>query len=65
MEIPRLPTNNGPLAKAPVPLRFEGVGRDGRLVIEALPNALAPTLRRGILSAAGAAKALRARHVGR
>jgi len=44
---------------APVPLRFEDVTQDGRLVLEALPNALAPTVWRGKLSETDAARALR------
>jgi hypothetical protein len=35
--------------KADVPLRFEDVTQDGRLVLEALPNAIGPTVFRGIL----------------
>jgi hypothetical protein len=39
----------GPRARAPVPLRFEDVTQDGRLVLEALPNALGATIWRGLL----------------
>ncbi len=35
--------------KAAVPLRFEDVTQDGRLVLEALPNAIGPTVFNGIL----------------
>ena len=38
-----------PRAGATVHLRFEDVTQDGRLVLEALPNALGPTVWRGIL----------------
>src|SRR5258706_14855199 len=33
---------------APVPLRFEDVTQDGRLVLEALPSALGPTVWHGV-----------------
>jgi acyl-CoA thioesterase FadM len=39
-----------PRATARVHLRFEDVTQDGRLVLEALPNALGPTIWRGILA---------------
>jgi hypothetical protein len=39
-----------PQASARVHLRFEDVTQDGRLVLEALPNALGPTVWRGILA---------------
>jgi hypothetical protein len=38
-----------PRAAATVHLRFEDVTQDGRLVLEALPNALGPTVWRGLL----------------
>jgi hypothetical protein len=37
-------------AKAEVPIRFEDVTQDGRFVLEALPNAIGPTIWRGILT---------------
>jgi hypothetical protein len=46
--IPPLP-EQGPRAKARVHLRFEDVTQDGRLVLEALPNALSATVWRGLL----------------
>ena len=46
--IPPIP-ENAPRASARVPLRFEDVTQDGRLVLEALPTALGPTLWRGLL----------------
>ena len=55
--IPPLPPD-GPRATAPVPLRFEDVTQDGRLVLEALPNALATTVWRGLLAGAYGARAL-------
>ncbi len=36
--------------KAEVPIRFEDVTQDGRFVLEALPNAIGPTIWRGILT---------------
>ena len=39
-----------PRAGASVHLRFEDVTQDGRLVLEALPNALGPTVWRGLLA---------------
>jgi len=50
MSIPTTPTAT-PRASARVHLRFEDVTQDGRLVLEALPNALGPTVWRGILHA--------------
>jgi hypothetical protein len=50
MSIPPAPTGT-PRATARVHLRFEDVTQDGRLVLEALPNALGPTVWRGILHA--------------
>lgn len=47
--IPPGPTDT-PRATARVHLRFEDVTQDGRLVLEALPNALGPTVWRGILA---------------
>ncbi|MGH7271439.1 MAG: hypothetical protein ACREJ3_13500, partial [Polyangiaceae bacterium] len=38
-----------PRATAKVSLRFEDVTQDGRLVLEALPTALGPTVFRGLL----------------
>jgi hypothetical protein len=49
MAIPPFPTDT-PRAQARVHLRFEDVTQDGRLVLEALPNALGPTVWRGILA---------------
>ena len=40
---------NAPRSSGRVPLRFEDVTQDGRLVLEALPTALGPTLWRGLL----------------
>jgi acyl-CoA thioesterase FadM len=37
-------------SKAEVPIRFEDVTQDGRFVLEALPNAIGPTIWRGILT---------------
>lgn len=48
--IPPFPQDT-PRAQARVHLRFEDVTQDGRLVLEALPNALGPTVWRGILAA--------------
>jgi hypothetical protein len=47
---PPIPTETLPRAEARVHLRFEDVTQDGRLVLEALPNALGPTVWRGILN---------------
>jgi acyl-CoA thioesterase FadM len=47
--IPAFPQDT-PRAQARVHLRFEDVTQDGRLVLEALPNALGPTVWRGILA---------------
>jgi acyl-CoA thioesterase FadM len=46
--IPPFPAHT-PRAKAAVPLRFEDVTQDGRLVLEALPNAIGPTAFNAIL----------------
>jgi acyl-CoA thioesterase FadM len=46
---PAVPTDT-PRSEARVHLRFEDVTQDGRLVLEALPNALGPTVWRGILN---------------
>jgi hypothetical protein len=46
--IPPFPADT-PRVRAPVRLRFEDVTQDGRLVLEALPNAIGPTAFRGIL----------------
>jgi len=62
MTIPPPPAG-GPRVTAPVPLRFEDVTQDGRLVLEALPNAVAPTLWRGVLAGSEAARALRAQGI--
>jgi hypothetical protein len=40
---------HGPRASGRVPLRFEDVTQDGRLVLESLPTALGPTIWRGVL----------------
>jgi hypothetical protein len=56
MAIPPFPTDT-PRAQARVHLRFEDVTQDGRLVLEALPNALGPTVWRGILAADPATRA--------
>jgi len=45
-----LPPAGGVRTTALVPLRFEDVTQDGRLVLEALPNALATTVWRGMLT---------------
>lgn len=47
--IPPFPQDT-PRAGATVHLRFEDVTQDGRLVLEALPNALGPTVWRGLLA---------------
>ena len=47
--VPPLPPE-GPRAWAPVPLRFEDVTQDGRLVLEALPAALATSVWQGIVA---------------
>jgi acyl-CoA thioesterase FadM len=47
---PPIPDETLPRAEARVHLRFEDVTQDGRLVLEALPNALGPTVWRGILN---------------
>jgi hypothetical protein len=49
--IPAMPPN-GPRATGRVSLRFEDVTQDGRLVLEALPTALGPTVWRGLLEKA-------------
>ncbi len=49
MTIPPAPAGT-PRSTARVHLRFEDVTQDGRLVLEALPNALGPTVWRGILA---------------
>ena len=46
--IPPMPTT-APRSSGRVPLRFEDVTQDGRLVLEALPTALGPTIWRGLL----------------
>ncbi|HXN30890.1 MAG TPA: hypothetical protein VN894_03470 [Polyangiaceae bacterium] len=60
--IPRLPPE-GPRCTAAVPLRFEDVAQDGRLVLEALPTALATTVWRGLLSGSDASRALGAQGI--
>jgi hypothetical protein len=50
VNIPPTPAGT-PRATARVHLRFEDVTQDGRLLLEALPNALGPTVWRGILHA--------------
>ena len=45
-----LPPADGVHTTALVSLRFEDVAQDGRLVLEALPNALGPTVWRGVLT---------------
>jgi hypothetical protein len=50
---------DGPRATAPVPLRFEDVTQDGRLVLESLPNALGPTFWRGMILTDGVARRFR------
>jgi len=47
--MPPVPTGT-PRGQARVHLRFEDVTQDGRLVLEALPNALGPTVWRAILA---------------
>ncbi len=47
--IPPFPQDN-PRAGASVHLRFEDVTQDGRLVLDAMPNALGPTVWRGLLA---------------
>lgn len=56
MTIPPFPQDT-PRAQARVHLRFEDVTQDGRLVLEALPNALGPTVWRGILASDPATRA--------
>ncbi len=56
MAISPFPTDT-PRAQARVHLRFEDVTQDGRLVLEALPNALGPTVWRGILASDPATRA--------
>jgi hypothetical protein len=48
--IPALPPD-GPRSTGRVSLRFEDVTQDGRLVLEALPTVLGPTMWRGLLDA--------------
>jgi hypothetical protein len=60
--IPPIPAD-GPRAKAPVPLRFEDVTQDGRIVLEALPTALAVAVWRGILAGSYGARALISRGI--
>ena len=57
LPVPTVPTTripptpeDTPRHTARVHLRFEDVTQDGRLVLEALPNALGPTIWRGILA---------------
>jgi hypothetical protein len=52
-----------PLQKARVALRFEDVTQDGRVVLEALPNALDPTIWRGALPRDPGAQACFARGI--
>jgi hypothetical protein len=47
---PRPGPEETPRATARVHLRFEDVTQDGRLVLEALPNALGPTIWQGLLA---------------
>jgi hypothetical protein len=54
--IPPFPQET-PRAQARVHLRFEDVTQDGRLVLEALPNALGPTVWRQILASDAATRA--------
>jgi hypothetical protein len=56
--IPSLP-DGAPRAHAAVPLRFEDVTQDGRLVLEALPTAVVATVWRALLADAEAVRALR------
>jgi hypothetical protein len=56
--IPSLP-DGAPRAHAAVPLRFEDVTQDGRLVLEALPTALVATIWRALLADVEAVRALR------
>jgi len=48
---------------AGVPLRFEDVAQDGRLVLESLPTALATTVWRGLLSGSDVERALTGRGI--
>jgi len=54
--IPPIPTD-GPRSTARVSLRFEDVTQDGRLVLEALPTVLGPTVWRGLLEKAAGFRA--------
>jgi hypothetical protein len=58
--VPHLPPPpaDGPRATAPVALRFEDVTQDGRVVLEALPNATGPTVWQQILGKDPAALAM-------
>ena len=60
--IPGLPPE-GKRCTATVPLRFEDVAQDGRLVLEALPTALATTVWRGLLAGSDAARSLSAQGI--
>jgi hypothetical protein len=64
-EIPPLPDASSGAARATAafPLRFEDVTQDGRLVLEALPTALAATVWRSLLAESDAANALRSHGV--
>ncbi len=57
------PPRDGPRLAAPVPLRFEDVTQDGRLALEALPNALASTVWRPIVAGEHGAQGLRSRGI--
>jgi hypothetical protein len=57
------PPPSGPRATAPVPLRFEDLTQDGRLVLEALPTALVTTVWRGLLARYEGAHALRSQGI--
>ncbi|MDP8998655.1 MAG: hypothetical protein M3O46_00920 [Myxococcota bacterium] len=62
IDIPPLPPD-APRTTAPVPLRFEDVTRDGRIVLESLPNAFTATVWRRILKGSETARAFRSQGI--
>jgi hypothetical protein len=60
--VPPVPPGS-PRASAHMRLRFEDITQDGRMVLEALPTALAPTVWRGLLAKESGAQATFARGI--
>lgn len=61
--LPSVPPPERPRACAPVPLRFEDVTQDGRLVLEALPAALATSVWQGIVAKSDELRVVRAQGI--